>query len=206
MVRDAMKEVRRSWRFWPFWNRRTTPPKRARPYRAAQVEGSNEGKDWAVLRFVQRPRFEPTTDWHSSDTSAARLRNHRRRALDALLLRPFAHADRLAQHASRCAFMRRTGEPNRRARLRHFRREQQVVEFSGLRVNDHSARVLDAYLDATGARNVLLVSSKCSVGTGRRTHHQHGEGGEGLCHRESPPLPGMIVIPSNVRQAPAPKA
>ena len=62
-----MKGSARKRRFWPFWNCRTTPPKRARPYRP-QVEYSNEGKDRAVLRFVQRPPFEPTKPTGTAQT------------------------------------------------------------------------------------------------------------------------------------------
>ena len=80
------------------------------------------------------------------------------------------------------------GERYRRARLRCSCAELQVVDFSGLRVDDHSARVLDGFLHATGAGNVLLVSSMCAVGADHRTHGQYGEGGKGLCQRGRPPL------------------
>jgi len=62
-----MKGSARKRRFWPFWNCRTTPPKRARPYRP-QVEYSNEGKDRAVMRFVQRPPIEPTKPTGTAQT------------------------------------------------------------------------------------------------------------------------------------------
>ena len=75
--------------------------------------------------------------------------------------------------ARRSAFMRSAGERNRRARLWRFCGELQVVELSGLRVDDHSARVLDGFLYATRAGNVLLVKSMCRVIANDRTHRQH---------------------------------
>ena len=93
------------------------------------------------------------------------------------------------------------GEPNRRARLRRLCGELQAVEFSSLRVDYHSARVLDGFLDTTGARNVLLLSSVYVLGTGHKTHHQHGERCKGLCHRGVLRY-GMVVTSDNARQSP----
>jgi hypothetical protein len=82
----------------------------------------------------------------------------------------FAYFDRFALHTRGRALMCRACELDRRVRLRGLFRKEQIVEFSGLSVDDHAAFVPGGFLHATGAGNALTVSGVCTLGTSRRTH------------------------------------